>query len=136
MCVKPRDLLSVCICFMCPAADLIEFIQRYYEIYLKCNVELSFNALLLRSLIFWDVILYNLLEVYRRFGGTCFFLLLGRRISQSTKKRVNKQSEQIETVLSSETSVKFYQANGVTSKKVKPREPPIQDALIFLAFFI
>lgn len=61
---------------------LIECVRRYFEIYLKCNVEMAFRAMLLKILLFWDVILYNLLEVYRHFEETQFFRLLGRRMNQ------------------------------------------------------
>jgi hypothetical protein len=57
------------------------------------------------SYVFWDVKPYSLLKVNRRFGGTFYLHLQGRRISRARNKRENRwQAEQKIETCSSRTS--------------------------------
>jgi hypothetical protein len=69
------------------------------------------TAVVMKSSIFWDVTPCSLLEVNRRFGGTCRLRLQCRRISQAKSQRGSRwQAEPTlkkKATCSSETSVDF-----------------------------
>jgi hypothetical protein len=66
------------------------------------------TAVVMKSIIFWDITRCSPLEVSRRFGGTCRLHLQGRRISQARNQREagGKQIKMVET-WSSKTSADF-----------------------------
>jgi hypothetical protein len=55
------------------------------------------TAVVVKSSIFWDIMLCSPLKLNRRFGGTCHLHLQDRRISQATNrlKAGGKQSFQL-----------------------------------------
>jgi hypothetical protein len=46
------------------------------------------TAVIMKNSAFWEITLYSLLRINRRFGGTCHFHLKGRRILQARMKQI------------------------------------------------
>jgi hypothetical protein len=68
-----------------------EILNRGFTVYISDAGFEVFTAVVMKSLIFWDVMACSLLSCNRRFGGTYRLHLQGRRNKFSKKKPASKQ---------------------------------------------